>query len=227
MKDYQLEFIEFAIQQKVLCFGKFILKSGRVSPYFFNSGRFNTGASLARLGRFYAQTIATSEILFDVLFGPAYKGIPLVTATAIALMEQHGQDIGYAFNRKEVKDHGEGGNIIGAPLQGKRVLIIDDVISAGTSIQEAVALIKAAKATPTGVVISLDRQERGQSPTGKPQEAQSAIQEIEAKYGFPVISIACLDHLIQYLEGKPGMKQHLYHMQSYRAHYGVKTRNSQ
>jgi len=220
MKDYQHEFIEFAIQKEVLRLGEFTLKSGRVSPYFFNSGLFNTGASLAWLGRFYAQAITDSGIVFDVLFGPAYKGIPLVTTAAIALMEQHGQDIGYAFNRKEIKDHGEGGNIIGAPLQGQRVLIVDDVISAGTSVQEAVTLIDAAEAIPAGVVISLDRQEQGQG-TFKAQAKQSAVQEVEIKYRFPVVSIACLDHLIQYLESKPGMKQHLYRMQAYRAQYGV------
>lgn len=214
MQDYQNDFIEFAIQKGVLRFGEFTLKSGRVSPYFFNSGLFNSGASLARLGRFYAQTISHSGVAFEVLFGPAYKGIPLVAATAIALMEQHGRDVGYAFNRKEVKDHGEGGAVVGAPLEDKRVLIVDDVISAGTSVQEAVALINAAGAIPAGVVISLDRQERGR---GK----QSAVQEVKAQLGIPVASIACLGHLIQNLEGKPKMEQHLRQMQAYRKQYGV------
>ncbi len=214
MKDYQSEFIEFAIQQKVLRFGEFILKSGRVSPYFFNSGLFNTGDSLARLGHFYAQAIIASKIAFDALFGPAYKGIPLVVATAIALMKQHGREVGYAFNRKEAKDHGEEGKLVGAPLPGKRVLIVDDVISAGTSIQEAVAMIYAADATPAGVIISLNRQERGQG-------LRSAVQDVEAQYGIPVVSIARLDHLIQHLEGKPSMEQYLHKMRAYREKYGV------
>ncbi|ADE16813.1 orotate phosphoribosyltransferase [Nitrosococcus halophilus Nc 4] len=216
MKDYQNEFIEFAIEKGVLRFGEFTLKSGRVSPYFFNSGLFNSGASLARLGRFYAHAISDSGIAFEVLFGPAYKGIPLVAATAIALMEQHGRDVGYAFNRKEVKDHGEGGNVVGAPLEGQRVLIVDDVISAGTSVQESVTIIHAAGAIPAGVVISLDRQERGQ---GK----QSAVQEVEAQHGIPVVSITRLDHLIWHLEGKPAMEKHLNQMQAYKKQYGVET----
>ncbi|ADJ29775.1 orotate phosphoribosyltransferase [Nitrosococcus watsonii] len=214
MKSYQNEFIKFAIEKGVLRFGEFTLKSGRMSPYFFNSGLFNSGASLARLGRFYAQAIADSGLAFEVLFGPAYKGIPLVTATAIALMEQHGWDIEYAFNRKEIKDHGEGGKVVGSPLKGARVLIVDDVISAGTSVRESAALIHAAGAALTGVAISLDRQERGQ---GK----QSAVQEVEAQHGIPVVSITCLDHLIRHLEGKPGMKEHLNKMQAYKKQYGV------
>jgi orotate phosphoribosyltransferase len=214
MKDYQAEFIEFAIEKGVLRFGEFTLKSGRISPYFFNSGLFNNGASLARLGRFYAQAVSDSEITFDVLFGPAYKGIPLVAATAIALVEQHGRDVGYAFNRKEVKDHGEGGDVVGAPLKGNRVLIIDDVISAGTSVQESVTMIHAAGAIPTGVVISLDRQERGQG-------RQSAVQEIETKHSICAVSIARLDHLIRHLEGKPTMEKQLNQMRAYREQYGV------
>jgi orotate phosphoribosyltransferase len=215
MKNYQTEFIKFAIEKEVLRFGEFTLKSGRISPYFFNSGLFNSGDSLARLGRFYAQTVSESGIDFDVLFGPAYKGIPLVAATAIALIEQHGQDVGYAFNRKEIKDHGEGGNIVGTPLNGNRVLIIDDVISAGTSVHESLKIIHAAGgAIPAGVAISLDRQERG-------QEKQSAVQEITAQYGIPVISIARLDHLIQYLEGESAMEKQLNQMRAYRKQYGV------
>ncbi|MGR6035792.1 MAG: orotate phosphoribosyltransferase [Candidatus Nitrosoglobus sp.] len=214
MKNYQIEFIEFAIEKGVLRFGEFTLKSGRISPYFFNSGLFNSGNSLARLGRFYAQAVSESGIGFDILFGPAYKGIPLVAATAIALIEQHGRDVGYAFNRKEIKDHGEGGSIVGTPLNGNRVLIIDDVISAGTSVQESLAIIHATDATPTGVVISLDRQERGQ---GK----QSAIQEITTQYGIPVTSIARLDHLIRYLEREPTMEEQLNQMRTYREQYGV------
>ncbi|ABA59440.1 orotate phosphoribosyltransferase [Nitrosococcus oceani ATCC 19707] len=214
MKSYQNEFIKFAVEKRVLRFGDFTLKSGRMSPYFFNSGLFNSGASLARLGRFYAQAISGSGLAFEVLFGPAYKGIPLVTATAIALMEKYGRDIGYAFNRKEVKDHGEGGKVVGTPLKGARVLIVDDVISAGTSVREAATLIHAAGATLAGVAISLDRQEQGQ---GK----QSAVQEVEAQYGIPVVSIACLDHLIRHLEEKPEMKEHLDKMQAYKKQYGV------
>lgn len=214
MKDYQSEFIKFAIKKEILRFGEFILKSGRASPYFFNSGLFNTGASLSRLGGFYAQAIIASGIAFDVLFGPAYKGIPLVTATAIALMEQHGQDIEYAFNRKEAKDHGEGGQVVGAPLKRKRVLIVDDVISAGTSVKESIATIHAAGATPAGVVISLDRQERAQG-------TRSAAQDVEARYGIPVVSITRLDHLIQHLEGEPKMEQYLTKMLAYKEKYGV------
>lgn len=213
MKNYQIEFIEFAIEKGVLCFGEFTLKSGRMSPYFFNSGLFNSGDSLARLGRFYAQAIVASGIAYDVLFGPAYKGIPLVAATAIALIEQHGRDVGYAFNRKEIKDHGEGGDVVGTPLNGKRVLIIDDVISAGTSVQEARTIIHAAGAIPAGVVISLDRQERGQ---GK----QSAVQEIATQYGISTISIARLDHLIQYLEKEPTREKQLDQMRAYKEQYG-------
>jgi orotate phosphoribosyltransferase len=175
---------------------------------------FNNGASLARLGRFYAQAVSDSGIAFDVLFGPAYKGIPLVAATAIALIEQHGRNVGYAFNRKEVKDHGERGNVVGTPLNSNRVLIIDDVISAGTSVQESVAIIDAAGAIPAGVVISLDRQERGQG-------RQSAVQEMEAKHNISIVSIARLDHLIWHLEGKPTMKKHLKQMRAYKEQYGV------
>lgn len=214
MKSHQNAFIEFAVEKRVLRFGEFTLKSGRMSPYFFNSGLFNSGASLARLGRFYAQAISDSGLAFEVLFGPAYKGIPLVTATTIALMEQHGQDIGCAFNRKEVKDHGEGGKVVGTPLKGARVLIVDDVISAGTSVRESATLIHATGATLAGVAISLDRQERGQ---GK----QSAVQEVETQHGIPVVSITCLDHLIRHLEKKPEMEKHLNQMRAYKKQYGV------
>ncbi|BAW79439.1 orotate phosphoribosyltransferase [Candidatus Nitrosoglobus terrae] len=216
MKNYQIEFITFALKKGVLRFGEFTLKSDRISPYFFNSGLFNSGDSLGHLGRFYAQAISASGIKFDILFGPAYKGIPLAAATAIALAELYGQDIEYAFNRKEIKDHGEGGNIVGASLRGNRVLIIDDVISAGTSARESLTIIHAANATPAGVVISLDRQEIGQ---GK----QSAAQEVTAQYNIPVTSIARLEHLIEYLEKDPMMEYQLHQMRAYRKRYGAKS----
>ncbi len=211
MQAYQREFIGFALDCGVLRFGEFKLKSGRISPYFFNSGLFNTGGRLARLGRFYAETIVASGIGFDMLYGPAYKGIPLVTAAAIALAEQHGRDLPYAFNRKEAKDHGEGGAIVGGPLRG-RILIIDDVISAGTSVGESMEIIKKSGATPVGVVIALDRQERGQGPT-------SAVQEVEARYRLRVFSIAKLETLIAYL--RETAAPHLAAIQAYRAAYGV------
>lgn len=213
MKDYQQDFIEFALQAGVLRFGSFTLKSGRVSPYFFNSGLFNSGKSLARLGRFYAQAIIESAISFDVLFGPAYKGIPLASTTVIALADQHGRDIPYVFNRKEVKDHGEGGQLVGAELNGN-ILIIDDVISAGTSVRESVNIIKAENAQPTGVIIALDRQERGQG-------SLSAIQEVESQHQIPVISIICLEDLLSYLQQQPQLKQHLSAVEKYQLQYGV------
>jgi len=181
MYDYQREFLEFAIAENVLRFGNFTLKSGRQSPYFFNVGLFNTGQALSQLGRFYARAIQRSGIDFDVLFGPAYKGIPLVTAAAIALADHHHRHIPYCFNRKEVKDHGEGGNIVGAPLTGK-ALIIDDVISAGTAIREAVQIIQAEGAQLAGVIVALNRQEKGKT-------ALSAIEEVKQTYGVPVINI--------------------------------------
>ncbi|MFO8025218.1 orotate phosphoribosyltransferase [Thiohalophilus sp.] len=213
MRDYQQEFIEFALQREVLRFGEFTLKSGRVSPYFFNAGLFNSGKALARLGRYYAQTIVDSGVQFDVLFGPAYKGIPLAAATAVALAEQHDRDVPYAFNRKEAKVHGEGGDIVGAPLQGK-VLIIDDVITAGTAIGEAMAIIEANDATPAGVVIALDRQEKGKGEL-------SAIQEVENNYAIPVHSIIRLELLIEYLSTRPGMEDRLEAVKQYRAQYGT------
>lgn len=213
MHEYQKEFIEFAIESDVLRFGEFTLKSGRVSPYFFNAGLFNTGSRLARLGRFYAAAIADSGVAFDVLFGPAYKGIPLASAAAVALADRHNRDVPYCFNRKEAKDHGEGGHIVGAPLAG-RVLIIDDVITAGTAIGESMAIIEAAGATAAGVVIALDRQERGKGE-------QSAIQEVQARYGIPVISIVSLADLLQFLEDRPEMAEHLEAVRAYRQSYGV------
>jgi orotate phosphoribosyltransferase len=213
MEKYQQEFIEFALKIGVLRFGEFTLKSGRISPYFFNAGLFNSGTSLAQLGRYYAQTIVDSKLEFDVLYGPAYKGIPLAAASAIALADHHGIDMPYAFNRKEAKDHGEGGTIVGAPLQGK-VLIIDDVISAGTSVRESIDIITAANAEPAGVVIALDRQEKGQGET-------SAIQEVEHNYGLTVASIIQLQLLIEYLERQSDMRDSLQAIYAYREKYGV------
>lgn len=215
MQPYQREFIEFAIDQGVLRFGEFTLKSGRVSPYFFNAGLFKSGASLARLGRCYAQAIQDSAPEADVLFGPAYKGIPLAASTAVALAEHHDRDMPFAFNRKEAKDHGEGGNIVGAELAG-RILIIDDVITAGTAIREVMALIEAAGAEAAGVVIALDRQERGNGEL-------SAIQEVERTYGMPVTSIVTLDMVLAYLETCAGteMQPHAGAIRDYRARYGV------
>jgi orotate phosphoribosyltransferase len=213
IKDYQYEFIEFAIEAGVLSFGDFTLKSGRVSPYFFNSGLFNTGRQLARLGRFYAQAIVDSGIEFDVLFGPAYKGIPLAATAGIALADHHDRNVPWCFNRKEAKDHGEGGNLVGAGLTGG-VLIIDDVITAGTAIREAVDIIQAAGATPAGVVIALDRQERG-------RDARSAIQEVEETLGVRVISIVKLEHLAQYLQDRTDRVEEVEKILAYRAQYGV------
>lgn len=213
MQKYQEEFLDFALEIGVLRFGSFILKSGRQSPYFFNSGLFNTGTSLARLGRYYAQAIEASGIEYDMLFGPSYKGIPLATATSIALADHHNKDIPYAFNRKEAKDHGEGGIIVGSELSG-RVLVIDDVISAGTSVRESVSIIKTHQAQLAGVIISLDRQERGQNDT-------SAIQEVEATYGIQVASIVKLADLITYLESKTGMENELTAIRDYSEKYGV------
>jgi len=213
MQNYQREFLDFALDVGVLRFGQFTLKSGRVSPYFFNAGLFNRGSSLARLGGFYAQAIVDSGIQFDVLYGPAYKGIPLAAVTAAALYDRHGIDVPYAFNRKEAKDHGEGGSIVGHPLEG-RILIIDDVITAGTAIRESMDVIHAQGATPAGVVIALDRQERG---TG----ARSAIQEVENDYNMPVAAIVRLQHLVEYLSEKPDADGSLQQIRAYREEYGV------
>ncbi len=213
MQDYQRNFLEFARTYQALRFGNFTLKSGRQSPYFFNAGLFNTGKALAELGRYYAQAIQASHIEFDTLFGPAYKGIPLVSTTAIALADQQQRDLPYCFNRKEIKDHGEGGQIVGAALAGK-VLLIDDVISAGTAIRESIALIEQQQAKLVGVVIALNRQERGQSRL-------SAIEEIEQNYGIKVISIVNLTDLITYLQEQPENAEILPAIQQYRAQYGV------
>lgn len=213
MHAFRQDFIRFAVAQNVLRFGEFHTKAGRLSPYFFNSGLFQDGAALRELCQFYAQAIIASKVQFDMLFGPAYKGIPLVAGTSIALAEQ-GRNVPYCFNRKEVKDHGEGGSTVGAKLQG-RVLIIDDVISAGTSVRESIELIRAAGATPCGVVIALDRMERGQGDL-------SAVQEVNRDYGLPVISIAALDDLLGYLQGQAQLVQNLHAVQVYRDRYGVK-----
>jgi orotate phosphoribosyltransferase len=213
MLDYQREFLRFALDTGVLRFGQFTLKSGRKSPYFFNAGLFNTGKSLARLGRFFARAIVDSDVAFDLIYGPAYKGIPLAAATSIALADHHGRDVPYAFNRKETKDHGEGGNIVGSPLAG-RVLIIDDVITAGTSVRESVEIIERHDAQAAAVVIALDRQERG-------QEERSAVEEVRERYGMPVLSIASLTDLIAYLEERPDSRGSLRAVRDYRTRYGV------
>ena len=210
--DFRQEFIRFTIEQNVLRFGEFKTKAGRLSPYFFDAGLFYDGAALKRLAQFYAKAILAGGIDFDILFGPAYKGIPLVSATAIALADA-GRNVPYSFNRKEVKDHGEGGTIIGAPLNG-RVLIVDDVISAGTSVRESVALIRTAGALPAGVVIALDRMERGSGNL-------SAVQEVRAHYNIPVSSIATLDDLVTFLKADPQRERDLAAVARYRDSYGV------
>jgi len=213
MQKYQLEFIEFAIEHNVLCFGEFTLKSGRLSPYFFNSALFNDGMSLALLGRFYASAIQAANIEYDMLFGPAYKGIPLASAVAMALADDYDINMPYCFNRKEAKDHGEGGTILGAPLHGK-ILIIDDVISAGTSVNLSVEIIKQAGATAAGATIALDRQERGEGKL-------SAAQEVEQRHQIKVISIITLENMIEYLEKTPSVSENLGKIKRYRESYGV------
>jgi orotate phosphoribosyltransferase len=213
MQSYQREFLRFALDIGVLRFGEFKLKSGRLSPYFFNAGLFNTGASLARLGRYYAETIIASGIGFDMLYGPAYKGIPLAAAAGIALADHHGRDLPYAFNRKEAKDHGEGGVIVGSPLHG-RVLILDDVITAGTSVGESVEIIRGQGAEPAGVVIALDRRERA-------SDERSAVDAVRERYGIPVLSIVDLDDLIGYLAEGGGLAEQLDAVRAYRARYGT------
>jgi orotate phosphoribosyltransferase len=210
--DFRQEFIRFAIGEKVLSFGEFKTKAGRLSPYFFNAGLFNTGGALSKLAQFYAKAISASGLSFDMLFGPAYKGIPLVAAISIGLVDA-GRDVPFAFNRKEAKDHGEGGTVIGAPLQGE-VLIVDDVISAGTSVRESVELIRGAGAKPCGVAIALDRLERGLGEL-------SAVQEVRQTYNMAVISIATLDDLVGYLASDPAMTPQLEAVRQYRERYGV------
>lgn len=213
MQQYQRDFIRFAIDRGVLRFGSFTLKSGRTSPYFFNAGLFDSGRSLAQLGRFYAAAVVESGLDIEVIFGPAYKGIPLAAATAIALAEQHDRDLPWCFNRKEAKDHGEGGTLVGAPLQG-RVLIVDDVITAGTAIREVMQIINAQQAQAAGVLIALNRQERGKGEL-------SAIQEVERDFAIPVVSIVALDQVLEYLAEDMQLKQHLPAVQAYRAEYGI------
>ncbi|MBA1191704.1 orotate phosphoribosyltransferase [Enterobacterales bacterium AW_CKDN230030176-1A_HGKHYDSX7] len=213
MQPYQRDFIRFAIDRGVLRFGEFTLKSGRTSPYFFNAGLFNSGSALAELGRCYAAAIVDSKIAFDVLFGPAYKGIPLAATTAVALADQHQHDVPWCFNRKEAKDHGEGGSLVGAPLAGD-VLIIDDVITAGTAIREVMQIIQAQQARAAGVLIALNREERGNGEL-------SAIQEVERDFGIPVVSIVSLTQVLEFLADDPQLKQHLPAVEAYRAQYGI------
>ena len=213
MEQYKRDFIEFVLSRNVLKFGEFTLKSGRKSPYFFNAGLFNTGADLARLGEFYAAAIQASAVDFDVVFGPAYKGIPIGTSVSVALFNRYGIDKPVCFNRKEVKDHGEGGNLIGSPLQGK-ILLVDDVITAGTAIRESMELISANKAELAAVLIALNRKERGKGEL-------SAIQEVERDYQCQVLSIIDLDDLMQFIEQDPRYSSHLPEMRAYRAEFGV------
>ncbi|WP_428773726.1 orotate phosphoribosyltransferase [Vibrio sp.] len=213
MKAYQREFIEFALEKQVLKFGEFTLKSGRKSPYFFNAGLFNTGRDLARLGRFYAAALADSGLQFDVLFGPAYKGIPIAATTAVALADHHDIDTPYCFNRKEAKDHGEGGNLVGSPLEG-RIMLVDDVITAGTAIRESMQIIQANGADLAGVLVAIDRQEKGKGEL-------SAIQEVERDFGCAVISIISLSDLVSYLEERGDDEQNLAAVKAYRAEYGI------
>ncbi|MBU3020271.1 orotate phosphoribosyltransferase [Aestuariibacter sp. A3R04] len=213
MKPFKREFIEFAIARGVLRFGEFTLKSGRTSPYFFNAGLFNRGGDLAKLGRYYAAALADAAIPFDVLFGPAYKGIPIATTTAVALADHHDMDMPYCFNRKEAKDHGEGGNLVGSPLNG-RIMLVDDVITAGTAIRESMALIEQNNAILAGVLIALDRQERGKGEL-------SAIQEVERDFNTQVVSIVSLTDVIEYLEESGTHGEHMADIKAYREQYGI------
>ena len=218
MLPYQQQFIEFALKTGVLRFGEFTLKSGRTSPYFFNTGLFNSGATMLQFSRYFACSIENADLEFDVLFGPAYKGITLSCATAMALSDATGKEIPFAFNRKEVKDHGEGGNMVGAELVGD-VAIIDDVITAGTAVRESFELINQAGAKPSAVFLALDRQEKGQKD-GEPTDT-SAIQQVETEFGIPVVAIATLANLIEYLKEQPEQQQNLDLMRAYRDQYGV------
>ena len=212
-QPFQQDFIELALECEVLQFGEFELKSGRISPYFFNAGKFSTGGALARLGRCYAAALHASGLQVDMLFGPAYKGIPLVSTTAIALSEQHGVDLPFAFNRKEAKTHGEGGNIVGAPLAGD-VVVIDDVMTAGTAIRESMTILNESGARGTGVVIGLDRCERGDGE-------RSAVQQVEQDWGLTVVSVVSLHDIIAWVESNPEMAQHREALEQYRERYGV------
>lgn len=212
---YQQEFIDLCVRLGVLRFGRFTLKSGRESPYFFNAGLFNTGTAIAAVGRAYAAALGATEVGYDMLFGPAYKGIPLVTTTAASLAEHHGRNVPFAFNRKEAKDHGEGGSIVGSPLTG-RVLIVDDVITAGTAIRESIDIIRAAGATPAGVLLALDRQERA------PDSALSAVQQVQSSYGMPVIAVVSLADLMEHM-ARAGQAADLERLQAYRGRYGLET----
>lgn len=213
MLDYQKQFIQYSLDCEVLKFGEFQLKSGRTSPYFFNTGLFNSGAQLARLGQFYAQALIHSGIKVDILYGPAYKGIPLVSAAAIAYAQMQDSDIPFAFNRKEAKDHGEGGHLVGAPLKGN-VLILDDVITAGTSVRESVVIINDAGATPAGVLIALDRQEKGENDI-------SAIQEVSERFAMPVVSIIALEHIIEFIAADESYNINIAAIRAYQQQYGV------
>ncbi|PLC54743.1 orotate phosphoribosyltransferase [Pollutimonas nitritireducens] len=219
--SYRTDFVRFSLEQGVLKFGQFKVKSGRISPYFFNAGLFNTGLSVGSLAQFYAQALVASDVGFDMLFGPAYKGIPLATATAVALANHPGmggRDVPFAFNRKEVKDHGEGGILVGAPLQGK-VVIIDDVITAGTSVRESVEIIRKAGAQPAAVLIALDRMERAGPDDAL--SAHSAVQDVARTYGIPVVSIASLTDIMALLENDSRLAEHRDAVTAYRARYGV------
>ncbi|OCG43713.1 orotate phosphoribosyltransferase [Gilliamella sp. Fer1-1] len=215
MKSYKSEFIEFALDRQALKFGEFTLKSGRKSPYFFNAGLFNTGKDLALLGRFYAAALMDANLEYDVIFGPAYKGIPIVSSTVVALSEHHNADVPYCFNRKEAKDHGEGGNLVGSSIYQQRVMLVDDVITAGTAIRESMRILEDNQSKLAGVLICLDRQEKGRGEL-------SAIQEIKQTYHCDVISIITLDDLIQYLYQSPERQNQVKQVEAYRAEYGIK-----
>lgn len=216
MERYQQEFIELALHYEVLCFGEFTLKSGRVSPFFFNAGKFSSGKALAKLGRCYADAIVESRIDFDIIFGPAYKGIPLVSAVAVALAEHHQRDVPYCFNRKEQKNHGEGGSLVGAGIRGKKVLIVDDVITAGTAIREVMAILQQEGARAAGVMLGLDRQERGAG-------LLSAVQEVREQFGVPVVSVITLQTIVDYLARDGRYPEAMKKMREYQQRYGVQT----
>ena len=215
MEAYQQDFIELALRCEVLCFGDFTLKSGRRSPFFFNAGKFNSGAALAQLGRCYADAIIRQGMEFDMIFGPAYKGIPLVATVAVALAEHHQRDVPYCFNRKEAKDHGEGGQLVGADIRGRRVLILDDVITAGTAIREVMGILEKAGAHASGILLGLDRQERGAG-------SQSAVQEIAEQFSVPVVSVISLQTIVSYLAQHERYRAHLEKMQQYQQQYGIR-----